>query len=160
MYVYVYIYIYSHSFSLSLPPSLLPFGFCWHAYLLEMCVSTLVCAPVCVWTHICSSMCVDVYRRAVREVTGCVSGLCGWVGTGWRRLIGCLQLQVIFRKRATNYRALLRKMTYEDKPSNACIDCLLCDLWYISKRNFCDIFQSENFVISEGGEDPCDALSL
>jgi len=31
---------------------------------------------------------------------------------GWRRLIGCLQLQVKFRKRATNYRALLRKMTY------------------------------------------------
>ena len=28
---------------------------------------------------------------------------------GWRRLIGCLKSQVIFRKRATNYRALLRK---------------------------------------------------
>jgi len=26
-------------------------------------------------------------------------------------------LQVIFRKRATSYRALLRKMTYEDKAS-------------------------------------------
>ena len=38
-------------------------------------------------------------------------------GTGWRRLIGCLNLQVIFRKRATNYRALLRKMTYEHKAS-------------------------------------------
>ena len=37
--------------------------------------------------------------------------------TGWRRLIGCLKLQVIFRKRATNYRALLRKMTYEDMAS-------------------------------------------
>ena len=39
------------------------------------------------------------------------------VTTGWRRLIGCLQLQVISRKRATTYRALLRKMTYEDKAS-------------------------------------------
>jgi len=39
------------------------------------------------------------------------------LATGWRRLIGYLQLQVIFRKRATNYRALLRKMTYEDKAS-------------------------------------------
>jgi len=29
--------------------------------------------------------------------------------TGWWRPIGCLQLQVIFRQRATNYRALLRK---------------------------------------------------
>ena len=36
---------------------------------------------------------------------------------GWRRLIGCLNLQVIFRKRATDYRTLLRKMTYEDKAS-------------------------------------------
>jgi len=35
--------------------------------------------------------------------------------TGWRRPTGCLKLQVIFRKRATNYWALLRKMTCEDK---------------------------------------------
>jgi len=34
-----------------------------------------------------------------------------------RRCIGCFKLQVIFRKRATNCRALLRKMTYEDKAS-------------------------------------------
>ena len=34
--------------------------------------------------------------------------------TGWRRLRGCLELQIIFRKRATNYRALLQKLTYED----------------------------------------------
>ena len=33
------------------------------------------------------------------------------------RCIGCLKLQVILRKRATNYRALLRKMTLEDKAS-------------------------------------------
>jgi len=37
--------------------------------------------------------------------------------TGWRRLIGCLKLQVILRKRGANYRALLRKMTCEDKAS-------------------------------------------
>ena len=37
--------------------------------------------------------------------------------TGWRRLIGCLKLQVIICKRATNYTALLQKMTYEDKAS-------------------------------------------
>ena len=37
--------------------------------------------------------------------------------TGWRRPTGCLNLQVIFRKRATNYRALLREMTYKDKAS-------------------------------------------
>jgi len=37
--------------------------------------------------------------------------------TGWRRPIWCLKLQVIFHKRATNYRALLQKMTYKDKAS-------------------------------------------
>jgi len=38
--------------------------------------------------------------------------------TEWRRPIGCLKLQVIFRKRATNYRALLRKVTCKDEASN------------------------------------------
>ena len=37
--------------------------------------------------------------------------------TGRRRPIGCLKLLVIFRKRATNHRALLWKMTCEDKAS-------------------------------------------
>jgi len=37
--------------------------------------------------------------------------------TGWRRHIRCLKLQVIFRKRATDYRALLREMTCKDKTS-------------------------------------------
>jgi len=36
---------------------------------------------------------------------------------GWCRVIGCLKLQVIYRKRATNYEALLREMTYKDKAS-------------------------------------------
>ena len=40
-----------------------------------------------------------------------------FICTGWRRLIGCLKLQVISRKRATNYRALLPKMTYADQAS-------------------------------------------
>jgi len=37
--------------------------------------------------------------------------------TGWRRLIGSLRLQIIFHKRATKCRSLLRKMTYKDKGS-------------------------------------------
>jgi len=37
--------------------------------------------------------------------------------TGWRRLIGCLKLHVIFRTRASHLKALLRKMTYVDKAS-------------------------------------------
>jgi len=35
--------------------------------------------------------------------------------TGRRRPIRCLKLQLNFRKRATNYRALLRKIAYNDK---------------------------------------------
>ena len=35
--------------------------------------------------------------------------------TGWRGDIGYLNLYVISRKRATNYRALLREMTYKDQ---------------------------------------------
>jgi len=50
--------------------------------------------------------------------------------TGWRSLLGCLKSHVIFRKRATNYRALLWKITYEDKASYdstpPCISQLLC----------------------------------
>jgi len=37
--------------------------------------------------------------------------------TRWRRVIGCLKLLVNFRQRATDYRALLRKMTSEDEAS-------------------------------------------
>jgi len=37
--------------------------------------------------------------------------------TRWRRPIGCLKLQVIFRRKAIQYRLLLRKMTYKDKAS-------------------------------------------
>jgi len=37
--------------------------------------------------------------------------------TGWHMCIGCLQVQVFLRKRATNYRALLRNMAYKDKAS-------------------------------------------
>jgi len=44
--------------------------------------------------------------------------------TGWRRPIGCLELQVIFRKRATNQKALLQRMTCQDKTS-------CCNVLYI-----------------------------
>jgi len=60
------------------------------------------------------------HERRCEHISRCVSMLKQyWFGhdTGWRRLIGCLKLQVIFRKRATNYRALLRKLTYGDKAS-------------------------------------------
>ena len=50
--------------------------------------------------------------------------------TGWRGLKGCLKLQVIFRKKGTIDRALLRKMTYEDRasydPTPPCIHVYIC----------------------------------
>jgi len=58
--------------------------------------------------------------------------------TGWRRPIGCLQLQVSFHKRATNYRALLQKMTYTDKASYesspACTHIWQPFVWRLSLR--------------------------
>ena len=47
--------------------------------------------------------------------------------TGWRRLIGSPKLQIIFHKRATKYRSLLRKMTYKDKGSyESSPPCSIC----------------------------------
>jgi len=61
------------------------------------------------------------YSQFIRKLT--VENFAFWettqVTTGWRGHIGCLKLQVIFRKRANNYRALLRTMTYKDKASYA-----------------------------------------
>jgi len=36
---------------------------------------------------------------------------------GWRRLLGSPKLQIIFHKRATKYRSVLREMTHTDKGS-------------------------------------------
>ena len=48
---------------------------------------------------------------------------------GWQRRRGCLKVQVIFRKRATNWRALFRKMTYGDKASyGSSPPCMWCVL--------------------------------
>jgi len=61
------------------------------------------------YTHRCSS---EVAEPTVERATFVIA----WA-TGWRRLIECLKLQVIFCKRATTYMALLQKMTYTDKSS-------------------------------------------
>jgi len=73
----------------------------WSLLLLESC-SVLQCVRwgVCV----CVCVCVLLWEHLL---------------TGWRRNIGCLKLQVSFRKRATNYRALLQKETCKDKASYA-----------------------------------------
>ena len=58
--------------------------------------------------------------RLMRTLESQRDGLCRSnrsPSTVWRRYIVCLKLQVSFRKRATNYRALLWEMTYRDKAS-------------------------------------------
>ena len=46
--------------------------------------------------------------------------------TGWRGLIGSPKLQINFHKRATKYRSLLRKITYNDKgPYQSSPPCIL-----------------------------------
>ena len=84
--------------------------------------------------------CVATRPYVSRDSFTCVTRIhmCGvirwyvWLtasGTGWRRPIGCLKLQVIFCKRATNYRALLRKMTCEDKASyESSPPCIIRDM--------------------------------
>jgi len=70
--------------------------------------------------------------------------------TGWRRLIGCLKLQVIFRKRATKYRALLRKMTCKDKAfydyTPSCSECFL--RLALAFTLFCACFHSLLLLLS------------
>jgi len=44
--------------------------------------------------------------------------------TEWRRCAGCLKVQVSFRKRATDYRALWRKVTYQNKGGEDAQDAL------------------------------------
>ena len=48
--------------------------------------------------------------------------------TGWRRLVGSLKLQILFHKRATKCRSLLRKMTYKDKGSYESSPPCICNV--------------------------------
>jgi len=79
-----------------------------------------------------------------------------------RRPIGCLKLKVTFRKRATNYRALFRKMTYKDKASYSssppCISQKGNEFGVPNVMTFHTC--SQNDIMVQGGEDPWDALSL
>ena len=70
---------------------------------------------LCQYVVVCLYMIVAVWVLqccSVSDVHDCSLSL---FPTGWRGVIGCLQSQVIFRKRATHHRALLQKMTYKEK---------------------------------------------
>ena len=77
---------------------------------------------------LCLKICVATFELIQNLATLILEKLQGFYGslppipllhttTGWRRLIGSPKLQIIFHKRATNCRSLLRKMTYKDKGS-------------------------------------------
>ena len=78
-------------------------------------MDTYVHTYICICTTV-SGYGDDTVVYAYR-VCACKRGEIDSTGTGWRRLIGCLKLQIIFCKRATDYRALLRKMIRKDKAS-------------------------------------------
>jgi len=77
-----------------------------------MCAHSYVCAVICVRVYMCLE-CVRIVLGLLYVIIRALQSL----ATGWRRPVGCLKLQVIFRKRATNYWALVRKMTFKDKVS-------------------------------------------
>ena len=55
-------------------------------------------------------------KASYRSLPPCSSWLLRiFTSTGWQRPIVCLKLQVIFRKRTTNYKALWQETTYEHK---------------------------------------------
>jgi len=65
---------------------------------------------VCVYIYMYIYIYIHVEVSSAEETTTTLV-------TGCRRIIFCLELQNIFRKRATDYRALSRKMTSKDKTS-------------------------------------------
>jgi len=82
-------------------------------------VCACVCVCVCLCVGVCVCVCTYTYKNQTNAAQKCPNRT-HRCRTGWRRPIGCLKLQVIFRKRATNYRALFREMTYKDKASHGC----------------------------------------
>jgi len=119
-----------HSYMFDMDPYMCDMA---HSYMCDMAhsyMSHITCVCLTHHTHIplfwtrpkFMNWCVCAVCVCVSRVGVCACVKCHIVNTydtGWQRPTGCLNLQVIFGKRATNYRALLRKMTYKDKASYA-----------------------------------------
>jgi len=87
--------------------------------------------------------------------------------TEWQRPTGCLKLQVSCRKRATNYRALLREMIYKDKASYASLPpcsnalravlCVLCCrqqvVWLVATLDY--VLQQPTFCLTATTHEAC-----
>jgi len=92
-----------------------------------VCVCVFVCECVCV----CPRAFVYVRLHQIKHsLSSCTPG--------WRRRIKSPKLQIIFHKRATKYRSLLRKMTCKDKGSyQSSPPCTLYLAPNICKTGFC-----------------------
>jgi len=98
-----------------------------------------------------SSLVFSNTRSGIFKYRVCIYTECVWNGTGWRRLIGSPKLKIIFHKRATKYRALLRKMTYKDKgfyePSPPCIcRCMHSTNMFTFLQIYMGIFFENTFI--------------
>jgi len=80
--------------------------------LIDWCVDTFI--RTCKLMYIYVYTCMHTYVHANSRTYTYIHQM---ADTGWGWPIGCLKSQVIFRKSATAYRALLRKLTYKDKAS-------------------------------------------
>jgi len=82
---------------------------------------------------------------------------------GRRRCVGCFKLQVCFRQRAINYRALLRKTNYKDKASyGSSPPCRIfwdssdtCNVCVCTHTHMCKVthpyFWRDSFIIKQEG---------
>jgi len=117
-----------------------------------VCCSALQCVAVCcsvlqcvARVSLCEHMCASVKVHVSKTASACVPNCFFRVHvckrdkgcTGWRRLIGSPKLQIIFHKRATKYRSLLRKITYEDKGS--CVSSPPCSTGRRMSAHICNM---------------------
>ena len=105
-------------------------------------LSSPPCVSFCALQHTCSVLQCVAKVLMIRNSWYYIPN----IDTGWRRLIGSPKLQIIFHKRATKYRALLRKMTYKDKgsyeSSPPCIQKEICNM----SSETADVIKYENII--------------
>jgi len=121
----------------------------WNPILLSCRCRARVILPIlysslCFWTlHVQKKKCMNKYVSIFENANP--HDICF---TGWQRCIGRLKLQVTFRKRATKYRSLLRKITYQDKASYGSSPPCTSFSWTFMFQLWTFMFQLFNSVYS------------
>jgi len=106
--VYKCIYTYIHTCMYVCTNIIIHMHMCIHICIIKACINHFAFSFLAPNFHV--SAMFDIYFRHSKRNDG---------GTGWRKCIECLKLQIPFRKRATNFWGLLREMTCKDKASYA-----------------------------------------